>query len=125
MTEEKSKRTNRVAQLLQRSIAQKIYSEIRDPRLPKWITISGVSVSKDLKNASVYFTLLEGKPKEVESLLNAAGGHLRKGLAKTLALRTVPQLHFIHDSSVEYGRKLSHLIDSANPQDGEDTSEHD
>lgn len=108
-----SKRKDRVAELIQRKLAQLIQQEIRDPRLPAFITISGVETARDLSHAKVYFTILSGDPKETACILNAASKYLRTILARTLETRIVPDLHFVHDESIEYGRNLSRLIDES------------
>lgn len=115
------KRTDRIAQVMQRQLAQVIQQEIKDPRLPGLITISAAQVSRDLSHAKIYFTVFNGNPVEAASILNAAASYLRSVLAKSMTLRTVPQLHFIHDTSVEYGARLSRLIDQVNPSE-DDTS---
>lgn len=117
------KRTDRVAEMMQRKLAQIIQQEIKDPRLPGFITISAVTVTRDLAHAKVYFTVFNGDPAETEALLNTASSYLRTALARTVTLRTVPQLHFIHDKSVEYGSRLSRLIDQLNPEKDDDESE--
>lgn len=108
------KRSDRVAQLLQRQLAVLIQKEVKDPRLPGFITVSAAEVSKDLGHAKIYFTVFNGDPSIAESVLNTAAAYLRSLLAKQLTLRTVPQLHFIHDKSIEYGSRLSRLIDQVN-----------
>ena len=109
------KRTDRIAEMMQRKLAQIIQQELKDPRLPGFVTISAVKVTKDLGHAKIYFTVFNGDPVETEATLSAASGYLRSLLAKTITLRTVPQLHFIHDKSIEYGSRLSRLIDEVNP----------
>lgn len=116
------KRTDRVAETMQRELALLIQQEIKDPRLPGLITISSVQVTKDLGHAKVYFTVFNGDPAETETLLNSAGSYLRTALSKAMTLRTVPQLHFIYDKSIEYGSRLSRLIDEVNPPDTDDES---
>lgn len=108
------KRTDRIAEMMQRKLAQIIKQEVRDPRLPALITISAVTVTRDLGHAKVYFTVLNDEAGIAESILNGAASYLRSALARTLTIRTVPQLHFMLDKSIEYGRKLSRLIDEAN-----------
>ncbi len=111
------KRTDRIAEMMQRKLASIIQQEIKDPRVSGFITISGVQVTKDLGHAKVYFTVFNGDPVETETLLNTAASYLRSALARTVTLRTVPQLHFVHDKSIEYGMRLSRLIDEVNPSD--------
>lgn len=119
------KRTDRIAEMMQRKLAQIIKQEVRDPRLPGFITISAVTVTRDLGHAKVYFTALNDEAGMAEVILNASASYLRSALARTLTLRTVPQLHFIHDKSIEYGRHLSRLIDEVNPPEQDDESKND
>ncbi len=109
------KRSDRVSQLLQRKLAMLIKEEVKDPRLAGLITISSAEVSKDLGHAKIFFTVFNGDPAVAEGILNAAASYLRSLVAKTLTMRTSPQLHFVYDKSVEYGARLSRLIDQVNP----------
>ena len=114
------KRTDRIAEMLQRKLAQLIQQEVKDPRLPKLITISAVKVTRDLGHAKVYFTVYNSDPAITTTILNTAASYLRSALAKTVTLRTVPQLHFIYDESIEYGKRLSRLIDDVNDIESND-----
>lgn len=114
------KRTDRIAEMLQRKLAQLIQQEVKDPRLTNLITISAVTVTRDLGHAKVYFTVLTDDPNVTAVILNTAASYLRSALAKTVKLRTVPQLHFIYDESIEYGKRLSRLIDEVNKEDESD-----
>jgi ribosome-binding factor A len=114
------KRTDRIAEMLQRKLSVLIPQEVKDPRLPKFITISSVSVAADLSHAKVYFTVLDQDPNETQAILNDSAKLLRKALARSVTLRTVPALHFHYDESIEYGKHLSKLIDELNPKDQTD-----
>lgn len=118
------KRTDRVAEMIQRKLAQIIPLEVKDPRLNGIVTISAVKVAADLGHAKVYFTVLNNDEKLVASILNAAASYLRSALARSIKLRTVPQLHFIYDESIEYGQRLSRLIDKVNPPVSDDNDEN-
>jgi ribosome-binding factor A len=117
------KRIDRVAEMMQRKLSQIIQQEIKDPRLPAFVTISTVKVAKDLSHAKVYFTVLNADIAETATILNSAAPYLRTALARSIKLRTVPQLHFVYDESIEYGRRLSRLIDDVNPPDDNDKDE--
>jgi ribosome-binding factor A len=119
------KRTDRIAQVMQRKLAQIIQQEIKDPRLPAFITISAVTVTRDLGHAKIYFTALNDEAGIADVILNASAKYLRSALARTLTLRTVPQLHFIYDQSIEYGRRLSRLIDEITPLEPDDEPKND
>lgn len=116
------KRTDRIAEMMQRKLAQIIQQEIKDPRLPSFLTLSRVEVSKDLSHAKVYFTVLQGDHAQISSILNAAASYLRTALARTLTIRIVPQLHFVYDASLEHGMRLSRLIDEVNRATDDDAA---
>ena len=106
-------RNRRVSDLIQRELATLIQREMDNKRFGL-ITISVVDVSPDLLNARVFVTSLRddiGKDDMVLAL-NERAGHFRHELAKNSPLRTTPKLNFVFDSSVEYGSRLSALIDS-------------
>jgi ribosome-binding factor A len=79
------------------------------------VTLTGVEVSKDYRQAKVFFTLLgsERVVQETEQALQHAAGFLRAQLSHRLRLRGVPELHFVYDESVERGVRLSRLIEEA------------
>jgi len=109
-----STRASRVADQIQRDLADLIRLELKDPRVGL-VTLTQVEVSRDLSHAKVYVSCLgdtESTERSVRSLQHAAA-FLRRLLAKTLSLRSVPQLEFVYDASVERGVRLSHLIDEA------------
>ncbi len=107
-------RSQRVGELIQRELSDIIRREIYDPGLGM-LTISTVTVSSDLKYAKVYITLLGGNRSVAQAIqiLNQATGLLRHYLSQRMATRVTPRLEFVHDASIEYGVKLSALIDSA------------
>ncbi|MDO8861572.1 30S ribosome-binding factor RbfA [Haliea sp. E1-2-M8] len=115
-------RTQRVADYLQRELAQQIQLELRDPRIGM-VSITSVDVSRDLGYAKVYFTRLESdcaeEAKEVAEVLNKAAGFLRTRLSKDSNMRSVPQLRFYFDSSVGRGREMEDLIRRAAEADRE------
>ncbi|MGB9094582.1 MAG: 30S ribosome-binding factor RbfA [Gallionella sp.] len=105
-------RTERIAQQIQREIAELIRLQINDPRV-RLVTITGVEVARDYSHAKIFFTRLDGKQDEAQHGLEHASGFLRSQLAHSLKLRVMPQLHFVYDASVERGSHLSQLIDQA------------
>jgi ribosome-binding factor A len=107
-------RGRRIADQIQRELSEIIRMELKDPRVGL-ITITDVEVTQDNEHAKVFFTAL-GEPVQQEAAaraLNHAAGFLRSSLAKVMQLRTVPQLRFNYDISVERGVRLSNLIDEA------------
>jgi ribosome-binding factor A len=105
-------RTDRIAQQMQREIAELVRLQINDPGV-RLVTITGVEVAGDYSHAKIFFTRLDGKNDEAQKGLERASGFIRSQLAHSIKLRIMPQLHFVYDSSVERGSKLSQLIDQA------------
>lgn len=115
-------RTQRVADHLQRELAALIQHEVRDPRVGM-ASITGVSVSRDLGHAKVYYTVLGCESSEdageSTTALNKAAGFLRSQLSRDSSMRSVPQLRFYFDSSVGRGRHMEDLIRRAADSDRE------
>ena len=108
-------RTRRIAEQIQRELAELVRLELKDPRVTGLVTITEVEVSPDQAHAKVFFTLL-GDPQKIDETtqgLKRATGFLRTQLAQRMKLRTVPQLDFRYDVSVERGMRLTQLIDEA------------
>ncbi len=111
-------RTLRVADQIQRELADLLQNEIKDPRIGH-ITITAVEVTRDYSHAKVFYTSLTSKEENllIENGLERAKGFLRSNLSHRLKLRVIPELHFVYDESIERGVRLSKLIDQAIAQD--------
>lgn len=104
------KRSARVNDLLREEVAMIIMRKMKDPRLG-FVTVTGVKVTDDLKLARVYVSVL--KKEEIEStlkILNSAGKFIRTELARVIKMKSIPQLEFFYDSSVEYGERIDTLL---------------
>ena len=113
MTPRQFYRSDRVSGLLRRELAQLIQKEARDPEIG-FISLSDVEVSRDLAHAKVFVTVFEeGKAAESLKALQHAAGYFRKRLGQQLRMRNIPELHFVHDASVETGQRMDRLIATA------------
>ena len=115
MAAKKSSTPNRafkVADQIQRDLAELIARELKDPRVGM-VTINAVEVTPDYAHAKVFFSLLNGDPEETATGLNAAAGFLRNGLFKRLHIHTVPTLHFVFDRTTERAADMNALIAKA------------
>jgi ribosome-binding factor A len=115
-------RAVRVADQIQRDLAELIAFEVKDPRVGL-ITLTEVQLTPDYAHAKVYFTMLNDKPEAIAQTvegLQKASGYLRAQLGKRLHIHTLPQLHFLHDATTARGMELSALIDQANASRAED-----
>ncbi|MBT8116196.1 MAG: 30S ribosome-binding factor RbfA [Gammaproteobacteria bacterium] len=107
-------RSRRVGDQIQRELSGLIRDEIKDPRLGM-VSISAVTVSRDLGHAKVHVSVLGDEQQVTESVtvLNHAAGFLRHRLGKMLHIRTVPELRFYIDRSLEEGARIGALINRA------------
>lgn len=110
-------RTQRIAEQIQRELAQLVQREVKDPRMGM-VTVNAVKVSKDLSYADVYVTVMGSDENEQSiatslSILNKAAGFLRGRVSQAIKLRVMPQLRFHYDASVARGNYLSALINEA------------
>ena len=102
----------RVADQIQRDLAELIARELKDPRVGM-VTLNAVEVTPDYAHAKVFFSVLTGQPEEATEGLNAAAGFLRNGLFKRLHIHTVPTLHFMFDRTTERASDMNALISKA------------
>ena len=108
-------RPQKVADMIQREIADLLRHEVRDPRVGM-VTLTSVDVAPDLSHAKIFFTLLNSEQKdETTRALQRAAGFLRSQLSHRMTMYTTPELRFVYDESVERGDRLSRLIDSVIP----------
>jgi len=123
-----TQRMQRVADQIQKSLALHIQKNMKDPRVG-FVTISAVSVSKDLSFADVYLSWLnldkEADYLEALEVIRKASGFLRSQLAKELRLRVMPKLRFHYDQSITNGIYMSRLIDEAVKRESHDNGEID
>src|SRR5512147_3009043 len=107
-------RARRVAEQVQRTLAELLRREVRDPRL-KPLTITHVRVSPDLTHAWVHYTMLSGDSHDPlqREILDEAARYLRGPLGRSLRLRLAPELHFQPDEELERGNRLDDLITQA------------
>ncbi|WP_045223084.1 30S ribosome-binding factor RbfA [Desulfonatronum thioautotrophicum] len=97
-----SRRSVRLADIIQRELALMLQEEIQDPRL-ELVTISGVRLNTDLSIAKVLYTCTDDpiRLEEIALALNKAKGYLRTLLGKRLNLRSTPELRFERDIFLE------------------------
>lgn len=108
-------RTQRIADLIQKTLAQMLLRDMTDDRF-RFVTVTSVSVTKDLGYAKIFVSMLiddEQKIKETIAALNRVSKSLRYQLARAVKLRVVPELKFVYDESTAHGFRISNLIDSA------------
>jgi ribosome-binding factor A len=108
-------RANRVAEQMQRELADLLMFEVKDPRVTM-VTITAVEVTGDMAHAKIFYSAAK-KLDSLQNGLEKSAGYLRTQVAKRMLLRTVPQLHFVYDESIDVGIKMAQLIDAARASD--------
>ena len=104
---------------VQRVLADLIHKGINDPRLAQ-ATITGVTLSRDLRIAKVYFTMHGGAEKQaILDGFDSAKGFIKRELARELGLRYMPDLKFFYDGSFDYGAHINRVLKSLKTDDEE------
>jgi ribosome-binding factor A len=105
-------RARRVGDQILRVIAPFLLQKVKDPRVAG-VTLTGVRLSKDLRIAKVYFSVL-GEEKDIKNAtdgLESAKGFIKRELATQLDLRIMPDIQFLHDESFARGLRIERLLD--------------
>ena len=103
---------DRIASQLLKEISYVIAYEVKDSDI-RFVTVTDVKVTNDLSFAKVYVTVLrEDKKEETLKALKSAAGFIRRKLAERLEIRHIPELEFVYDESIEYGKKIEDIIEN-------------
>ena len=110
----KNKKIKRIESDILRYLSDIIANETNDELL-KTLTITAIDLSTDLSYCKVYYTSLSNLDKKtLERELNEAAPYIRGELSKRVDIRHTPELKFIFDESIEYGKKIEDIINSLN-----------
>ena len=117
------KRSEKVAEAIHEMVGELLIKGLKDPRIG-FVTITGVKITDDLRNATVYFSVIGTDAEKVDTIhgLNSARGFIRKELGKNLRMRHVPEVVFRYDESIEYGNHIETLLKEIAAKD-EDNSD--
>lgn len=104
-------KVERLNHIIQEEISMILMTEVKDEDI-KFVTITGCDVTSDFSFAKVYFTVLDEEKKDTTlKALNDAAGFIRKVLADRVDIRHIPELQFVFDESIEYGKKIEDIIE--------------
>ncbi len=112
-------RQQRVEEAMKKEVSIIIHDEIKDPRIG-FVTITRVELSKDLRNAKIFYSVL-GKEEDYEKTklaLDSALGFIRSLLASRINLRFATELVFKEDRSTEYSVKIEEILNKIKESDG-------
>ena len=118
----RSIKNTRINEEVLRELSNIIRGEVKDPRVSSLTSVVSVEVAPDLKTAKAYISVLgdlEAQEKTLEGL-KSSSGFIRHKLAENVNLRNTPEITFVLDQSIEYGVRMSHLIDEVNKESKND-----
>ena len=121
-------RLERVAEDVKREIGRIIQNELKDPRLPPMVSVLKADISSDYRYAKVYVSVMGGEEEKTKALqaLESAAGFIRREIGRRIKIRSVPELHFKLDDSIEHSIYISKLIsDTVRKNDGAGDKEPD
>ena len=101
---------DRLNNMFVEEISKIIHEEIKDKEID-FVTITDARVTNDLSFAKIYITTLNNDRKKVLNALNKASGFIRSLLCDRIEIRKMPEIHFVYDESIEYGKKIEDIIE--------------
>lgn len=112
----RSIKNTRINEEVHRELSNIIRGEIKDPRVSSLCSVVAVEVAPDLKTAKAYISVLGDEKARLIPMegLRSSAGYIRKLLASNINLRNTPEIQFILDQSIEYGVRMSKMIDDLN-----------
>jgi ribosome-binding factor A len=106
------RRPDRVAEAIREEVATFLGEGVKDPRVTGLVTVTGVEVTRDLRRAKIFVSIMgtdAERAATVEGLASVAG-HLRGRLGRALRLRVAPELDFVLDASIERAARIDTLL---------------
>jgi ribosome-binding factor A len=122
-----SRRVDRVAESIRAEVATFLADGVKDPRIRALITVTGVEVTRDLRQAQVYVSLMgdeADRTSTLEGLANLAP-HLRSRIGKALRLRAAPEVEFRIDDSIARAARIDSLLAQARESDAASAANRD
>ena len=108
-----SVKIDRLNNIFVEEISKIIHTEIKDKDV-SFVTITDVRITNDLSFAKVYFTTLDNDRMKVLKALNKARSFIRSSLCDNVKIRKMPEIQFVYDESIEYGKKIEDIIERIN-----------
>ena len=108
---------------MQRTLSE-VLRTVKDPRVSNaFISVTACEVTGDLKYARVYYSALQGDPKEIQKGLKSSAGYIRGQVARIMNLRQTPEFTFVVDDSIKYGAHISDVLSKITYAEEETESE--
>ena len=109
-------REKRLSGEFQKEISSVISQKLRNkfPELSAIVSVTATDVAPDLKSAKIYISIFEKDEERRNNsfnIISSNAGFIRHELAMVMRLRTVPELRFILDESMEHGAKIDRILE--------------
>lgn len=119
-------RIDRISEEVRREVDRIIREELNDPRIAGTFSITRAEVTRDLKFAKIFVSVLEDDKREpMLKALKSAAGYIRRELGRNIIIRSTPELSFVSDENIAYGVHIAKLLADAraneNPVEEEST----
>ena len=108
-----NRRPDRVAEAIREEVATFLADGVKDPRVRGLVTITGVDVTRDLRHARIFVSIMGDEAERTETLegLSAVASHLRGRVGRALRLRVAPEIAFRTDPSVAHAARIETLLE--------------
>ncbi len=117
-------RTDRIEEEIKKIVSVIIDRELKDPRLDGLISVTKVTVSKDLKYCKIFVSMLGTKDNDAAmKALESAAGYVRREVGSKVRMHTTPEIKFEFDDSMEYGAHIQNIINGLDIKHDEDDIE--
>lgn len=117
-------RIDMISEEVRREADKIIREDMHDPRLAGTYCITRAEVTRDLRYAKMYVSILEDEKAEgVMAALKSGAGFIRRELTHRMSLRYTPELLFVRDQNIAYGVHVASILRDIVPADGSDESE--
>ena len=108
-----SVKIDRLNNMFVEEISKILHQEIKDRDI-NFVTVTEARITNDLSFAKVYITTLDNDRDKVLKALNKASSYIRTLLCGRVNIRKMPEIHFVYDESIEYGKKIEDIIERIN-----------
>lgn len=112
-------RYDRIASEMKRVIADIIRNDVKDPRIPIVTSVTGIKLARDLKYAKVFISVFgdEAEKAGCMAALSSSSGFIRHEIGQKMTIRSLPELTFVLDESIEYGSYITEKLNAIKEQE--------
>jgi ribosome-binding factor A len=106
------RRADRVAAAIREEVATFLAEDAKDPRVSRFVTVTGVEVTRDLRHAKVFVSVMGSEAERATTFegLASIAVHLRARVGRALRLRLAPEISFKPDESIAHATRIEHLL---------------